>query len=186
MTVPNGHFWKTGNSAIAEGVGKHLSAQEIDDLNAKLDAATNYPAWQGLKSTPFHLHRSLGNIDRQEKILCELVERPNPEGKKDLAALDNLSFVMGDKGDYAGSEKLAREAYSLILGHPSLGKNSPQALGSRRTLIKALANQGKTAEAKELIDEVEATIDGLAGGKFERYRKEEKQALDEVVVGMQK
>ena len=52
MTVPNGHFWKTGNSAIAEGVGKHLSAQEIDDLNAKLDAASPDAAKLALIEAP--------------------------------------------------------------------------------------------------------------------------------------
>ncbi|KAL4861733.1 hypothetical protein BDV12DRAFT_179821 [Aspergillus spectabilis] len=210
ITPPTGPFWASLDPTIAGTVAAVLTPQDIDQskldpsatttnkldalqtaLTAKLSSLpsnlheTDYDLWKSIKSSLFHIHKGLGNVDEQEKVLLESINNPGPStnsaGGKDLAAIHNLAALYEEKGQYADAEANAREALSGIEAHPRLGKDTPQALGSLRVLIKALSKQGKTAEAEQYVGQARASIDNLAGTQWAKYQQEENDALDKVV-----
>ncbi|KAE8356757.1 hypothetical protein BDV28DRAFT_65237 [Aspergillus coremiiformis] len=208
--APEGAFWESLDPSISSPVANSLSAVELNHLNAeptlsnpaklellektlsqKLLSLENtvkpsslhekdYATWQSLNSALFHVHRGTGDVEKQEKILLELVNHPGPSGQ-DLPALQNLARLYEEKNEYAKAEKLARETLPLLQAHPVLGKDSPQSLGSLRILIKALWKQGKTGEAENLIQEANGSIEKLAGTQFSAYQQEEKEVLSKIV-----
>ncbi|KAL4899984.1 hypothetical protein BDW74DRAFT_162461 [Aspergillus multicolor] len=212
VSTPNGPFWASLDPTVASTVAAVLTPQELDDLkldpsacnNTKLNAlqatlaeklskaeasskpsalhTTDYNTWKSLKSSQFHVHKGLGNVDEQEKVLLELVNNPGPGPfGRDLAALHNLSALYEEKGQYEEAESNARDALAAIQAHPRLGKDTPQALGSLRVLIKVLWKQGKAIEAKELVGLAQASINNLSGTPFAKYQQEETDALEKVV-----
>ncbi|KAL4923671.1 uncharacterized protein BDV17DRAFT_276489 [Aspergillus undulatus] len=62
-----------------------------------------------------------------------------------------------------------------------MGKYSPQALRTLRTLINALSKQGKSVEAEEFVAQASASIENLAGTQFTKYQQDKRNALDKVV-----
>lgn len=203
--VPEGVFWQSLDPVISSTVVGHLSPAELNHPNLdpslsnpeKLDLLektliqklplvdNDYTSTQSLNSALFHIYRGTGDLEKQEKVLLQLVGNPSPNGP-DLPALQNLAALYEDKGEHAKAEKLARETLPLLQGHPVLGKDSPQSLGSLRILINALWKQGKTEEAEQVIQEARSSIDNLEGGQFAAYQQEEKDALDKVVAELKK
>ncbi|RDW69106.1 Tetratricopeptide repeat [Aspergillus mulundensis] len=212
ITPPSGPFWASLDPTVASTVAAVLTPQELDNLkldpsasnSTKLNAletalaaklsnaetsskpstlhSTDYNTWKALKSSLFHVHKGLGNIDEQEKILLELVNNPGPGPLgRDLAALHNLSALYEETGQYKEAESNARKALTDIQAHSRLGKDTPQALGSLRVLIKALWKQGKVVEAKEYVGQAQASISNLAGTPFAKFQQEETDALGKIV-----
>ncbi len=98
-----------------------------------------------------------------------------------ISALSNLSWIYLKAGKPAEAEAISRDLPALLRSTPLLGPGpSPQELGSRRSLMEALAKQGKYEEAKKLNEEGYAVIAELAKGKFAKYEQEEIEAMDEV------
>lgn len=93
-----------------------------------------------------------------------------------LAALDLKN------GDFAGAEKVAREVLPWMQSHEKLGVDSPQAFGTTRTIIEAAWRQGgmKKEEARWLIEETSALIEGMGADKFGKYQDDERQMLQDL------
>ena len=97
-----------------------------------------------------------------------------------ISALSNLAWTYLQDGKPAEAEAISRDLPALLRSTPLLGPGpSPQELGSRRSLMEALAKQGKYEEAKALNEEGYAVIAELAKGKFAKYEQEEIEAMDE-------
>jgi hypothetical protein len=67
--------------------------------------------------------------------------------KADLGVLSNLAYILNNLQKYPEAEAIAREILPRI--QEQLGEASEQALGNIRTVVEALAGQGKYREAKE-------------------------------------
>ena len=94
-------------------------------------------------------------------------------------AVARLLTERGSPGDYEEAEKLGKKVVTTI--DAKLGKDSPQSLSGRRTIVKAIWMQGRIAEAERLIAEIFQVIDGLSAGKYAVYQEEEQGLMHELV-----
>lgn len=104
------------------------------------------------------------------------------EGDSRIPWLNMLANLDLKNGDYAEAEELALEVVPWMQAHAKLGVDSPQALGSMRTLIQAAWHQGgaKREEAKRLIRETSDLIEDMGSSKFAKYQEEERQMLQKL------
>lgn len=96
----------------------------------------------------------LGRLDVAEQTLRELIDRR--EDQTNLSHLHSLSVMLEKSGDFVGAEETERPVRIWL--DEKLGKDSPQALGSRRIIARNMWRQGpsKQVEAREWILEVMA------------------------------
>jgi hypothetical protein len=86
-------------------------------------------------------------------------------------------------GNFAAAESMALAVLPWMQRHEKLGMNSPQALGTTRTIIRCMWKQGgsKVEDARRLVAETDALIDDMGNGKFSKYQDEERQMLRDLV-----
>jgi len=146
---------------------------------------SDYKAWNTLKLAIGGFEGLLGNVEESSKITQERYEN-GPNGTKDMGALSDLGGRMEQLGRYAEAENIALEVLAWVQGNPTLGPDSPQALGSIRVLVKSTWKQGKYDDAKEWIQKCRQTIDELAKGRFAKYEAEERKQIDDDVEELEK
>jgi len=68
-----------------------------------------------------------------------------------------------------------------------LGKDSPQALGTTRTIIEAPWKQGgnKVMKAHRLAEETGELMEAMGTSKFAKYQEEERQMLRDLVAQLE-
>jgi hypothetical protein len=216
--LPVNRFWDSFKYSVARSVLINFSDEELrklpidpnstDDVQTKLrlllrllqeklakeEAATvpqqslnkqDYPRWNQLVQGIYIVEDQL-DLPQAEQTVRTLVEgRPD---ESNVVPPHLLSEYLVKHGKYEEAEQTARPVLAWMDAQPRLGKASPQALGARRIIARALWFQGsaRRAEAKALVAEIHELVDSMAGGKFEVYQDEEKQTIEELTAELEK
>ncbi|MBB5209085.1 tetratricopeptide repeat protein [Chiayiivirga flava] len=109
--------------------------------------------------------RRLGRLDQAEASLREAVAidarvYDKPHNTRALR-LATLAAVVGERGDVAGAEALIRE--SLRIREQLYGADDPRAARSRINLGVALVQQGRNADALDVLDVAQRIFAGAEG-----------------------
>lgn len=125
------------------------------------------------------MQSTLGQKEEEENLCRELAA--GSEEKDSVKAQHYLSFVLEERGYYAEAEKIALSLKPRI--DKELGEDSPQAIGCRKIIARAVWKQGRRVEARELIKEVFALIErmGEGEGKYVVYQVGNKIMLEGMV-----
>lgn len=140
---------------------------------------TDWPLWVNITAAIFELQQTL-NMPEADVTLDKLVSN-GKDGGKNYAFVYQLARVKLQRGQYGEAEELARETLPWMQSHEALGKDSPQALGTHRIILQAIAKQGRTDEARVMADATKALIDGMGNGRYSKYQEEEKEELENTV-----
>lgn len=136
---------------------------------------TNYQQWDGIWLGIATMRARLGMDD--EETIRMLVERR--KDKTNLSHLHNLSAVLLKKGKYAEAEEKAEKVKEWLDG--KLGRDSPQALGSRKIIAQAVWKQGRVEEAKGKFKEMEELVVGGMDGTYGVYMEEQEEILRKAI-----
>lgn len=158
----------------------------IDILKGSLDNVEkkgDYTAWEKRMVALGTTYIETAQVDEQIKVAEKLVERAVTRGPARAIphqhALAALLTTHSEPGDFTRAEELERPFTESI--EMRLGKDSPQALSSRRIMAKAVWWQGRESEARKLIDETYHRIQQMDKGKYAAYKESEKKMTDEMV-----
>lgn len=124
------------------------------------------------------MQHELGRSEADEAMRMMYERRKD---KANLSHLHTLAALALEKGRYAESEKAGTEV--LVWLEEKLGKDSPQALGSRRIIAQALWKQGtsRRAEAEQVIDEFDDILAHIKSGRFATYQHEERELFEKML-----
>ena len=211
--VPDNDFWNDLDWHMGQSFLSRFSDTEIEALNPQLDASlpksgkldllrrllreklvteeaavapktlieADNPKWRGINSALGSTYRCEGNVNEELKILKYIIANSNAS----LVQYDHyLASLLEATGQYEEAIELARPILKSL--DSSLGPDSPQAHGSRRTIAMSLWKLGKKEEAEILIKEIQDNIVLSAHGKFAEYQVEEQRILDEFTNELQK
>lgn len=201
-TIPNNlarHFYQTLTTEELEKTTLDASLPEIEKLKALDEILVSHVADEKAKldGTPLSSpeakrYRSLlllqanakqyyGAHAEAEKVQRDLIEIST--GQATITGLQGgLALSLKEQGKYSEAEEYAKVSLKDIQGHEMLGTHSPQALGSMRMLMEIYAGQGKFVEAWKIYEEGVVVVDEMGKGKFGKYQGEEKEALEEMKV----
>jgi len=150
-----------------------------DETDGRPLYETDHSAWDKRMMAIGSIYVDLGQISEQIKIAETLIEhradKSNLSRQHALAAMLNSR---GASGDYARAEELELQCVPYL---EKLGKDSPQAISSRRIIATAVWMQGRQAEAKKLIAEIYDLIETMGKGKYAVYKDVEKRMTNEMV-----
>ncbi|CAN8104249.1 unnamed protein product [Discula destructiva] len=167
----------------------------LSELQSRLNTRKTAAAPESLHvADPVAWRRLLLGIETMQKFLgltedeAETIHTmlSTTEGDARVPWQTMLAGLEIRNGNFAEAEMLAREALPWMQTRASLGLDSPQALGTTRLLIESLWKQeGKQQEARSLIEETSALIEGMTGSKFVKYQDEERQMLYDLKIKME-
>ncbi|KAI7973857.1 hypothetical protein EIK77_001056 [Talaromyces pinophilus] len=145
----------------------------------------NYTHWNQLVQGIYVVENEL-DLPEAEQTVRTLVERRPDESN--VVPPHMLSEYLVKHGKYEEAERTARPVVAWMDAQPHIGKASPQALNSRRIIVRALWFQGpsRRTEANALIAEIRELVEGMGGTKFEVYQEEERQFNEELIADLQK
>ncbi|KAM7195061.1 hypothetical protein V8F33_006930 [Rhypophila sp. PSN 637] len=158
----------------------NLAAQQAAAAPEKLHQ-TNPVAWRRLLLGIETMYKYL-DMPKEEAETIRIMLSAT-EGDARVPWLNMLADLEVRNGNFTEAEALAREVLPWMQTHEKLGRDSPQAMGTTRTLIKSMWKQGgkKTDEARRVVGETQVLIDNMGTSKFAKYQSEEKQMLRELV-----
>ncbi|KAI3399352.1 hypothetical protein diail_7079, partial [Diaporthe ilicicola] len=141
--------------------------------------------WQRLLLGIETLQKFLGLFEDEAETIRTMLS--TMEGDARVPWQNMLADLDMRNGNFAEAEVLAREVLPWMQNHVKLGVDSPQAFGTTRMLITSLWRQGggKKDEAKGLIKETSALIEGMTESKFAKYQDEERQMLVDLEAELQ-
>jgi len=212
--VPDNEFWNSLDFFIGRNFLKCFSEDEIqrmpldstlskmgklelllqlleEKLSAENAAAApqtlhdvNYDVWDQLLLGKCTMQWQLGLYADAEKTIRTLLDHRND--KTNLSYGHSLSALLDIQGKYAEAEET--EIPVQLWLDERLGKDSPQALGARRTIAHAIWKQGaaRQAEAKELFAEVMNLISGMSGGQYAVYQEEQREITEKMLADLEK
>ncbi|KAK6442778.1 hypothetical protein LTR95_000981 [Oleoguttula sp. CCFEE 5521] len=123
----------------------------------------------------------LGRAEEGDAILKEMLAKPDPSGKPQIATMHNLATRVAERGDYAEAEMMVLELLPMEETDPRLGPHSPQALSLLRLLTEARYWLGKSELAKESFQRLVKLTDEAKETRFRKYECDEKELIDELV-----
>jgi hypothetical protein len=211
--VPDNKFWRDLDYVVGRNFLQCFSADEIkllpfDDspsksdrlelllrlLREKLsseDAAAapqtvydvNYDAWEKLLLAIYTIQMQQDRHADTEQTIRTLVERR--KDKSNLSHFHSLSGLLCNQGRYTEAEETEISVKRWLDEY--LGKDSPQALGSRRIIAQSVWKQGpsRRAEAKELFSEVIELINGMDGGNYAVYQAQEMEVTEKLIMDLE-
>jgi len=151
----------------------------------KSSAETQPKAWRSLVLAKYVLQSRVGLVTEAGQSIRQLVEHFGD------SADDVLKHCMADQlveegGDYVRAEKIMGPLVAALDGQ--MTRASPQAIGGRRSLLRAVWKQGasRRADAEGVVEEIRGSIRGMVGTKYEVYVKDEEEELGRVLVGLGK
>ena len=122
----------------------------------------DYSAWDATHRSIAAIQHEQHDLDAAEETLRMLIARRQGD-PANLMHQHVLAGVLLDKGQYAEAERLEVPVRDWLDGR--LGRESPQALGARRMIARAVWMQaGRREEGEGLMREVEGIIAGIAEG----------------------
>ncbi|KAK0702770.1 hypothetical protein B0H67DRAFT_595082 [Lasiosphaeris hirsuta] len=141
-------------------------------------AETQPKAWRSLVHAKYVLQSRLGLVADAGQSIRRLVEH---FGDTDDVLQQSLADQLVKEGDYAQAEKIMGPVVAIL--DSEMTKASPQAIGSRRSLLSAIWKQGpsRRADAEEVVAEIKQSIQGMVGTKYDVYVKAEEEELDKVL-----
>ena len=159
----------------------------LDNKLAAEDAAVapqtwydvDFKAWNRLQMGRFTLQQSLGRDVEAEGTLRMMIGRE--KNKNNLSFQHTLAALLCDQGKYREAEEMEGPVVEWLDG--ILGRDSPQALGGRRIMARAMWKQGeeRREDARKLFEEVMETVEGMGGGQFAVYQEEERELVRKMV-----
>jgi len=215
--VPDTPFWKDLDFRVARNFlvcyepselekipfGDHASRPESHRLEFLLAELQSKLAAQQASLTPEEIHEAKPDLWRRLLLGIETLQRylgmPEEEAETIRLVLSNTAGdarvpwlnMLADldlrNGNLVEAESAAREVLPWMQKHEKLGVDSPQALGTTRTIIHSMWKQGggRVDEARRLVAETEAVIQGMRLGKFSKYQDEERRMLQDLVVSLE-
>jgi hypothetical protein len=137
----------------------------------------NFDAWDQLYLGVFTVKHALGHADAEDTLRMMIDRR---KYKSNYSHQHTLSVLLFDQGKYAEAEETEIPVKDWLDGR--LGKDSPQALGSRRIIGRAIWKQGpeRRDEAKEIFAEVMDLVEGMTGGKYAVYQDEMRETTEKM------
>ncbi|KAH6653027.1 hypothetical protein BKA67DRAFT_568389 [Truncatella angustata] len=166
---------------------QYLLSQLSSDLSAREAAAApqqlhvaDPDVWRRFMLGIETLQKSLGLLVEEAQTIHKMLS--TAEGNARVPWLNMLADLDLRRGDFVEAETVSREVLPWMQTHEKLGVDSPQAFGTTRIIIAAAWKQGgsKQDEARQLIQETFALIDGMGDSRFAKYQKEERQLLQEL------
>ncbi|KAI0123624.1 hypothetical protein BJ170DRAFT_639816 [Xylariales sp. AK1849] len=156
-----------------------VSAREAAAAPQKLHV-TDARAWTKLLLGIATIQKFLARPREEEEIIRTLLA--TTEGMARVSWLNMMADLSLRNGDYASAEAAAREVLPVMQTHEKCGPDSPQAFGTTRIIIRSLWKQGgsKEDEAKRLLEETFALIEGMGDSKFVKYQDEEREMLQDL------
>ncbi|EON63811.1 hypothetical protein W97_03039 [Coniosporium apollinis CBS 100218] len=144
----------------------------------------DYAAWDKLLLGMCTMQGQLGQSAEAEKTIRSLVDRR--KDRTNLSHLHSLSGLLAEQGKHAEAEETEMPVKLWL--DERLGKDSPQALGSRRIIAKAMWKQGpsRQGEARELLAEVMELIGGMSGGQFAVYQAEQRETTEKMIADLER
>ena len=155
-------------------VQQKLVAREAEVAPSRLHAE-DFNEWQRIMIGIETMQKFLG-LPEEEETLKKIMEN-GKDGKRNMSGVNMMANFKEKQGSYEDAELLAREVLPFMQQHEMLGVDSPQAFGTTRTLLRCVWKQGKQEEARALIAETSALIDGMDKSKFSKYQEEERGML---------
>lgn len=132
------------------------------------------------------MEHALGNLDADETVTRALCEN-GANGGKDMSALHWLSGLLEESGRYAKAEAAAREVLPWLQGHAMLGsRESPQALGCMKVLVRCIWKQTRYGEAEAWVVDCESAIEKMGTGKIAKYQDDEREQLESDIEALKK
>ena len=151
----------------------------------------DYKRWNSLVQGIYTMQDALGQLDAAEKSIRLLVDKSpgrvenEPLPTASVVPLHMLADHLVKMGKCVEAEETAIPVREWMDASPKLGRDSPQALGARRIILRALWGQGaeRKADAAALLAEIHAIIEGLGAGnsKYAVYQDEERELIDRLV-----
>ncbi|OBT67786.1 hypothetical protein VE03_03478 [Pseudogymnoascus sp. 23342-1-I1] len=143
----------------------------------------DFAGWDKLWLGIFTMQDELGYPEAEQttRMMCD--RRKN---KSNLSHFHTLAGILVAKGEYVEGEEMERKVKYWL--EERLGKDSPQALGASRIIIKAVWKQGleRRREAEELVDDTRQIIRQMGNGQFGVYQQMERDMFENLVEGLQK
>lgn len=164
-----------------------IARLKIKDNAALLSGTTfhdeDYTSWERLWMARASIQQELGDPDSEAlKIMRMLCEQRRD--KSNMSHPHNLAFMLLNKGDYVGAEKLELEAKPWLEG--KLGMDAPQVMKAWRTLVQAVWKQGagRREDAERLLGELGRVIEGMRGGTYGMYEQDERKYFKTMKEGL--
>jgi len=211
--VPDNDFWNDLDWKVGKAFFTCFSDAEIDSINPQLKGSlsriekikllrrilqdtlasedlavaprslleVDLKRWKVLMAGICDTYRIEGNAIKERKVLEEIIAKSKPTSI--LNHNHYLSSLMEETGQY--EEAVETETPVLALLDEKMGVDSPQSMGGRRIIAKALWKMGKRGEAEEMITQVWKNIELSAKGKFAVYQEEEKRITEELLSELQ-
>ncbi|KAI1366281.1 hypothetical protein F5Y08DRAFT_142136 [Xylaria arbuscula] len=136
--------------------------------------SADYETWYKIHTAIFSAQKDLGATDAAETTVRALFE--NRRDKENISLLQSLHWMLLERGSYEEVVEQEPKVAEWLDGR--LGKNSPQALGSRRMMAEALWWLGRTAEAEARFGEIRELAESMHGGPYAVYRNDEVDAVE--------
>ncbi|KAK5662652.1 hypothetical protein OQA88_8568 [Cercophora sp. LCS_1] len=158
-------------------------AQEETAAAPKSLAETQPKAWRRLVHAQYVLQSKLGLVSDAGQSIRKLIEH---FGDKDYVLKNSLADQLVKEGDYVQAEKMM---VSIVAATDAdMTKESPQGIGSRRSLLSAIWKQGpsRRADADTLVAEIKEAVQGMVGTKYEVYVKDEEEELERLLAELAK
>ncbi|KAK4155423.1 hypothetical protein C8A00DRAFT_13533 [Chaetomidium leptoderma] len=168
------------DAAITAGLNNkekiQLLLKILQDRSSGGAIPVNSKAWNRLMYAIFILQKELRLTQEAGRSIRALVAAE--EGSPSIVMKQALAHQLIDEWKFTEAEGLIRPACDEI-DATSVGRNSPQGIGYRRTLLEAIWKQGveRRDEAFEMEEEIIARIEGMAGGEFAVYVDAEREEL---------
>ncbi|KAF3385466.1 hypothetical protein F1880_002700 [Penicillium rolfsii] len=133
---------------------------------------SDYQRWYGFWHGIYTLENELGLPEAEQTVRMLVEKRPD---KSNVVPPHMLAEHLVKIGKYKEAEETERPVCAWMDARPHLGKSSPKAINARRIIARALWFQGESRrrEAEALVAEIHEIVDGMSGGKFGIYQKEE-------------
>ncbi|KAK5652325.1 hypothetical protein OQA88_10675 [Cercophora sp. LCS_1] len=163
----------------------HLLREKIAAQDAEALPQTfydiNYEAWETTWLAVHTLQYELGLPEAEQTIRMLIDKRKN---KANLSHFHTLSVVLFEKGRYADAEEMERPVLEWLVGR--LGDTSPQALGSRRIIARAIWKQGpeRRVEAEALFEQVKTLVEESGSGKYAVYKDEQMEVTETMIADL--
>ncbi|KAF7290543.1 hypothetical protein MIND_01294400 [Mycena indigotica] len=144
---------------------------------------SDYDRWYDLQLAMYAYEDAL-NLYHEAEERVRMMVQTRPEGLSNAGPSHMLAGTLVRAKKYAEAEEVEKPVCAWMDQHPRLGKDSPQAINSRRFIIQAIWFQGaaRRAEAERLIAELQEIVEGMGAGKFAIYQEEERKLNADLLV----
>lgn len=163
-------------------VQERLASREVEVVPESL-LSFDFGEWQRLMLAIQTMQNCLGLPEEEETV--RIIMKNGRDGKRNISGVNMMARFKEKHGLYSEAEALAREALPVLRGHEMLGVDSPQVLGTTRTLIRCVWKQGLEKEARKLVNETSDLIERMGHGKFRKYQAEEQIMIRDLVVELE-